>query len=323
MSEIRCVASPRATVGEGPVWDDRRQVLWWVDVKTPRLFRFDPSTGENRAWPMPERIGCVALRENGGLIGAFRTGFKWIDPDTGAVTPILDPEPDKPGNRFNDGKCDRRGRLFAGTMDNEEIACTGTLYRLDPDLSVHALATDVHLSNGLDWSPDDRVMYYTDTLRHGIWVYDFDPETGEIEHRRVFAEVPEDAGGPGRPVRRCRGLRLERSLGRVAGDPLRPRRADRARDRDAGGADHLPRVRGAGAGCALRQLGRHRHDRGGFRQGARRRRLVRARSRRARPGDPPLRRLSPRDRGSPDRHRTLDRHEQSRERLLHPAGWRR
>lgn len=196
MSEIRCVASPRAKVGEGPVWDDRRQVLWWIDVKSPRLFRYDPGTGENRAWPLPERIGSVALRENGGLIGAFMTGFKWIDPDTGAVTPILDPEPDKPGNRFNDGKCDRRGRLFAGTMDNEEIACTGTLYRLDPDLSVHVMATDVHLSNGLGWSPDDRVMYHTDTLRHVIWAYDFDLETGEIEHRRAFAEVPEDAGGP-------------------------------------------------------------------------------------------------------------------------------
>jgi sugar lactone lactonase YvrE len=196
MNEIRCVASLRAKVGEGPVWDDQRQVLWWVDIKNPRLFRYDPATGENRAWPMPERIGSVALCENGGLIGAFHSGFKWIDPDTGAVTPIVDPEADKPGNRFNDGKCDSRGRLFAGTMDNEEVACTGTLYRLDPDLSVHVMATDVHLSNGLDWSRDERLMYYTDTLRRLIWVYDFDVETGEIDSRRVFARVPRSSGGP-------------------------------------------------------------------------------------------------------------------------------
>jgi sugar lactone lactonase YvrE len=196
MSEIRCVASPRATVGEGPVWDDRRQMLWWVDIKNPRLFRYDPVTGENLAWPMPERIGCLAVRENGGLIGAFASGFKWIDPDTMALTPIVDPEPDKPGNRFNDGRCDRRGRLFAGTMDNEEVACTGTLYRLDSDLSVHVMATDVHLSNGLDWSPDDRVMYYADSLRHVIWAYDFDVAAGDIGNRRVFARVPRSAGVP-------------------------------------------------------------------------------------------------------------------------------
>ena len=196
MSEIRCVANPRALVGEGPVWDDRRQVLWWIDVKNPRLFRYDPASGENREFSMPERIGCVALRANGGLIGAFMTGFKWIDPDTGEVTPIVDPEPERPGNRFNDGKCDRRGRLFAGTMDNAEVECTGTLYRLDPDLSVHVMCTDVHLSNGLGWSPDDRVLYYTDSLRRTIWAYDYDLDTGAIANRRVFARVPDAAGVP-------------------------------------------------------------------------------------------------------------------------------
>ena len=196
MIDVRCVANPRALVGEGPVWDDRRQALWWIDVKDPRLFRYDPASGENLELNMPERIGCIALRAGGGLIGAFVTGFKWIDPETGAVTPIVDPEPDRPGNRFNDGKCDRRGRLRAGTMDNAEVACTGTLYRLDPDLSVRVMGTDVHLSNGLGWSPDDRVLYYTDSLRRTIWAYDYDLETGAISNRRTFARVPEEAGVP-------------------------------------------------------------------------------------------------------------------------------
>lgn len=196
MPEIRCVASPRALVGEGPVWDDRREVLWWIDVKEPRLFRYDPATGENRSLAMPERIGCVALRENGGLIGALMSGFKWLDPDSGAISPIADPEPDRPGNRFNDGKCDRRGRLFAGTMDNEEVECTGTLYRLDPDLSVHPMCTEVHLSNGLGWSPDDRTMYYTDSLRRVIWAFEYDIDSGTLHNRRVFATVDEDAGVP-------------------------------------------------------------------------------------------------------------------------------
>jgi sugar lactone lactonase YvrE len=196
MSEIRCVANPRAKVGEGPVWDDRAGVLWWVDVKSPRLFRFDPARCENRAWPLPERIGCVVPRQRGGLIGAFQTGFKWLDPESGALTPIDDPEPGLPGNRFNDGKCDRRGRLFAGTMDDAEVECTGTLYRLDPDLRVHVVRRDVHLSNGLGWSPDERAMYYTDSLRRVIWVSDYDLDLGTIANERVFARIPEDAGVP-------------------------------------------------------------------------------------------------------------------------------
>jgi sugar lactone lactonase YvrE len=196
MSEIRCVVHARAEVGEGPAWDDRAGVLWWVDIKSQRLFRFDPASGENRAWDMPERIGCVVLREHGGLIGAFKTGFKEIDPQSGAITPIADPEPDQPGNRFNDGKCDPRGRLFAGTMDDEEVARTGTLYRLDPDRSIHAMRHDVGVSNGLGWSPDERLMYYTDSMRRVIWAYDYDLDRGTMATERVFARIPDDAGVP-------------------------------------------------------------------------------------------------------------------------------
>ena len=239
---------------------------------------------ENRAWPLPERLGSVALRANGGLIGAFASGFKWIDPDTLAVTPVVDPEPDKPGNRFNDGKCDRRGRLFAGTMDNEEVACTGTLYRLDPDLSVHVMATDVHLSNGLDWSPDDRVMYYTDSLRHVIWVYDFDLETGEIGTRRVFAEVPAGAGVPDGLCVDAEGFVWSAHWGGWRVTRYGPDgRIDRVIELPAsqitcptfGGPDlDVLYVSSAAIGMSCGRL----------RQGARRRRPVRARCRRARPG---------------------------------------
>jgi len=196
VSALRCVVDVRTEVGEGPVWDDREGVLWWVDIKGQQLFRFDPASGDNHARAMPEQIGCVVPRENGGLIGAFRTGFKFIDPATGAVTPVADPEPDKPGNRFNDGKCDRRGRLFAGTMDNAEVACTGTLYRLDPDHSMHVMRREVSISNGLDWSPDDRIMYYTDSPRRAIWAYDYDLATGAMTNERVFARIADDAGVP-------------------------------------------------------------------------------------------------------------------------------
>ena len=109
------------------------------------------------------------------------SGFKWIDPDTDAITPIVDPEPDRPGNRFNDGKCDRRGRLFAGTMDNAEVDVhRHALSARSRSVACTSCARDVHLSNGLGWSPDDRLLYYTDSLRRTIWAYDYDLDTGAI-----------------------------------------------------------------------------------------------------------------------------------------------
>ncbi len=295
VSAVRCVANPRAEVGEGPVWDDRAGVLRWVDIKGQRLFRFDPASGENHAWAMPERLGYVVPRQDHGLLGGFKTGFKWIDPDTGAVAPIVDPEPDRPGNRFNDGKCDPRGRLFAGTMDDAEVACTGTLYRLDPDLSVHVVRRDVHLSNGLGWSPDERTMYYTDSKRLLIWAYDYDPGLGRAENERVFARIPSRCRRAGWDVRRCARLRLERPLGRLAADPLRARRADRSGAGDAGAAAQLLRVRWTRSRDPLRDLGGDRHDRGRPCQGAGRR-PARARGRGARPAGGPVCRLSARPR---------------------------
>ena len=145
-------------------------------------------------WFGPTAVGLA--NPDGGLLAAFMSGFAWLDSESGAVTPFHDPEPHPPGNRLNDGKRDRRGRLLAGTMDNEEILCTGTLYRLDPDLSVAVMCAEVHLSNGLGWSPDDRLLYYTDSLRRTISLYDYDLAAGAIDNRRVFATVPEDAGVP-------------------------------------------------------------------------------------------------------------------------------
>ncbi len=292
MSAVRCLANPRALVGEGPVWDDRREVLWWVDIKQPRLFRYDPRSGENRALELPERVGCIALREDGSLIAAFMSGFAWLDPESGAVTPILDPEPERPGNRFNDGKCDRKGRLLAGTMDNAEVECTGTLYRLDPDLALSVMCTEVHLSNGLGWSPDDRLLYYTDSLRRTIWVYDYDLASGAIDNRRVFATVPEDAGVPDglcvdaegcvwsahwggwRLTRYAPDGRIERVVPMPVPQPSCP---------TFGGRDLATLyVTSAAIGMSC----------GGSRRGAAWRRPAGARARRPRPADQPLRRLS-------------------------------
>jgi sugar lactone lactonase YvrE len=196
MMRIDCVVQARAVVGEGPVWDDRAQVVWWVDIKGLALHRYDPASGADRSWPMPSRLGTVALREAGGLVGAFKDGFAFIDDETGAVTPIADPEAHLPGNRFNDGGVDAAGRFWAGTMDDAEKAPTGHLYRLDPGGHVATFESHIAITNGVDWSLDGRTLYFVDTVGGTIFAYEFDPAAGRPGARRVFAQVPPADGHP-------------------------------------------------------------------------------------------------------------------------------
>jgi sugar lactone lactonase YvrE len=129
VSGIRCVLPARALLGEGPLWDPEDRVLYWVDIKGRLVHRFDPATGRDTRWPTPETVGSLALRAAGGLVVALRSGFHFLDLDTGAIRPIARPEPDRLENRFNDGKSDRRGRFWAGSMHDPETAATGARTR--------------------------------------------------------------------------------------------------------------------------------------------------------------------------------------------------
>jgi sugar lactone lactonase YvrE len=145
---------------------------------------------------MPEEVGSFALRERGGLVAALRSGFALIDLDTGAIERLVDPEADQPDNRFNDGRCDRQGRFWAGTMNEPRAARSGALWRLDSDLSRHRVADDVMVANGLAFSPDDRLMYWSDSRALTIWVFDLDAPSGKVANRRVFARLEPHQGGP-------------------------------------------------------------------------------------------------------------------------------
>jgi sugar lactone lactonase YvrE len=141
-------------------------------------------------------VGSFALREQGGLVAALRSGFALIDLERGAVDRLVDPEADRPENRFNDGRCDRQGRFWAGTMNEPRTARSGALYRLDADHRCHRLADDVMVANGLAFSPDDQLMYWSDSRALTIWVFDFDATLGEVANRRVFARLEPHQGGP-------------------------------------------------------------------------------------------------------------------------------
>lgn len=196
MDDVRIAAKAENILGEVPVWDVATQTLWWIDIEGKLLQRLDWATGDVSRWTLPERMGSFALREKGGLVCAFESGFAFFTPDTGAIDWIARPEADQPRNRFNDGKTDRQGRFWAGTMDDRLTDRTGALYRLDPDLSVHRMETGIGISNALCWSPDDARFYFADTLVREIWAYDHDAATGSIANRTVFATTFDQPGNP-------------------------------------------------------------------------------------------------------------------------------
>jgi sugar lactone lactonase YvrE len=196
MTEVTCVLRTNALLGEAPLWDPAERALYWVDVKRREVHRFDPATGRDARWIVAEDVGSLAVRAAGGLVVAMRSGFHFLDPATGRTTPIVDPEPERGENRFNDGKPDRQGRFWAGSMHDLETRPTGGLYRLDPDRSCRRLVDGLVCSNGLCWSPDGRTMYHADTAYRTVWAWDFDPDRGEIANRRTFIEVPAADGAP-------------------------------------------------------------------------------------------------------------------------------
>ena len=196
MVDILCVAQTEDVIGEIPIWDDRAGALYWIDIFKPALHRLDGASGAVTSWTPPDKAGSFALRETGGFLMAARSGLAFYEPESGAFERLLDPEPDLPDNMLNDGRCDRRGRFWVGSMDKMQDKPNGRLHRFDPDHTCHTLERDFWVPNSLAWSPDDRVMYFADSHEHVIYAYDFDLETGTISNKRVFASTQDRRGVP-------------------------------------------------------------------------------------------------------------------------------
>ena len=177
---------PRCKVGEGPVWDVAGQALYYIDIFDKKVFRWDPANGDLKSWDVPDMIGSMALRERGGAIVALVTGIHTLDFETGEVAPFALLEPPDPELQLADGKVDRRGRFVFGTSHRKMQEPRGGLWSLGIDGKLTQLDGDIHLGNGPCWSPDDKVLYHADSLRHTIYAYDYDIESGAAGNRRAF-----------------------------------------------------------------------------------------------------------------------------------------
>ena len=196
---IECVLECANHLGEGPVWDVDEGCLYWVDgtgrrVGKPSIWWMDPRTGKTRNWSLAHDVGAMALRKSGGAVLALADGFYFFDFATATLDLITLVDADEPRTRLNDGKCDRRGRFFAGGMDDKEELKICGLWRLDPDLRVTNVDEGIICTNGPCWSPDDTTFYLADTFQGEYWAYDFDIDTGSLANKRVWASFAADEG---------------------------------------------------------------------------------------------------------------------------------
>jgi L-arabinonolactonase len=188
MDDIFCVYEAKDLLGEGPIWNELENKLYWCDNLRPCIHRYDPANGEVKTWPMKEEVGSLVFRKKDGkIVAGMKSGFAFLDLDAGTVDYIVNPEPET-GNCLNDGKVDRAGRYWCGTINRDLKTKNGALYRLDTNLTSHKMDYGVIASNGIAFSPDDKTMYFSDSRSAVVWAYDLDIASGEISNKRVFIE---------------------------------------------------------------------------------------------------------------------------------------
>jgi D-xylonolactonase len=198
----RCVLPLGAELGEGLLWSVREQMLYWVDILSRQLYRWDPRSGACTCWTFAEEVSAVAERARApGLVLTLRRGYALFDPALGGEPRYLhQPEPERAGNRFNDGKCDAQGRFWAGSMDFAAEAPTGALYRLDPDGSCTRHEDGFAVTNGPAWGlgSDARrcAMYFNNTAQGCVYRYDLDPATGTLSHKQLWKRFGPGEGYP-------------------------------------------------------------------------------------------------------------------------------
>jgi L-arabinonolactonase len=190
--QAELVVDCRNAHGEGVLWSHEHGLLMWTDINGERLWTFEPSSGKERSYLTPGRVGCFAPRRSrpfAQLIAAFAEEFALLDLATGKRETIAAFEPELPTTRLNDGRTDRAGRLIAGGMDEADLAPISSVWQIDPDLSVKKLFGGVACANSACFSPDGRRMYFADSPTKEIVAFDYDLGTGELGGKQLLARV--------------------------------------------------------------------------------------------------------------------------------------
>ncbi|PYI57590.1 SMP-30/gluconolaconase/LRE domain protein [Paenibacillus flagellatus] len=197
MAQAELLFDAKAALGEGPCWDERDGLLYWVDIDGKTLHAFDADARKAAfARTFDRKIGAAVPRKSGGFVLAMEDGFYGYDPASDRLEALGNPAGRKPGTRFNDGKCDAAGRFWAGTMAMDGTPRQGALYCLETDGTIRTVLEDVSCSNGLDWSPDNRTMYYIDSPTKRVQAFDYDLASGSLSNPRVVVEVTEPGAVP-------------------------------------------------------------------------------------------------------------------------------
>ncbi|MYD10613.1 MAG: SMP-30/gluconolactonase/LRE family protein [Chloroflexi bacterium] len=194
MSDVQLVWEIPAILGEGPLWVEAENAVYWVDIFSNKVHRYALADGGKTTWTFDFEVTSLSPRQDGGFIGTIKDGYAFINFDVLSASPIALPEADQPGNRFNDGKVDSSGRYWAGTMDIGQAEETGALYRLDPDLSLRQCDSDYIICNGPTFNLDNSIIYHTDSIKRTIYALDMAPD-GELSNKCVFTAFTQDDEG--------------------------------------------------------------------------------------------------------------------------------
>jgi len=186
---LRCAVDAKNELGETPLWCPATQTLWWIDIEQPRLQSFEPRTGAYKAYSFDTTyLGSVALRPGGGFLLALNGSLHTFDPASGRLELFADVESPGLNTRLNDGRCDRQGRFWVGSMDLQMTEPKGSLYRIDGDGTVIRAETGFKLVNSIAISPDQHTLYCSDTRGYVIWAFDLDAASGQLKRKRLFAD---------------------------------------------------------------------------------------------------------------------------------------
>ncbi|RMO15340.1 Senescence marker protein-30 protein [Pseudomonas cichorii] len=202
--DAELIFDARNATGESPVWSVREQALYWVDIPAGRLYRWNAADNRTQSWKAPQMLACIAAHSSGGWIAGMESGLFHLQPGEGeslTSTLLADVEHEQPGMRFNDGRCDRQGRFWAGTMllDMAAGVSAGALYRYSAgQQQLNAQLHGYIVPNGLGFSPDGKTMYLSDSHPNvqKIWTFDYDTDSGTPHDRRLFVDMNDYPGRP-------------------------------------------------------------------------------------------------------------------------------